>query len=67
MKKQKIMNKYEKFFNNISGWESTILAVIVLTWITPNLLTYFILKFGIILPMARGFKRIGKWFGRKNK
>lgn len=55
-----MISRYKKFFNNQGGLESTILAIIVLAWIAPILLTYFILKFGIIIP-------IGNLLGGRNK
>tara|TARA_R110001592_G_scaffold171425_1_gene409769 strand:+ start:608 stop:790 length:183 start_codon:yes stop_codon:yes gene_type:complete len=60
MEKEKMISRYKKFFNNQGGLESTILAIIVLAWIAPILLTYFILKFGIIIP-------IGNLLGGRNK
>tara|TARA_R110001632_G_scaffold105752_4_gene215290 strand:- start:12 stop:206 length:195 start_codon:yes stop_codon:yes gene_type:complete len=64
MKKQKnkkeMIEKCEKFFNSKIGWESTILAILILASLAPVLITYFILKFGIVRP-------IGNLLGGKNK
>jgi len=52
-KETEVISKYKKFFNSESGWESNLLAIVVLAWLTPILLTYFIIKFGILLPIGR--------------
>jgi len=59
-KKINTFKRFEKFFGSKSNWESTILVIIVLFWLTPIMVTYFILKFGIIIP-------IGNLLGGKKK
>tara|TARA_R110001606_G_C15006881_1_gene607918 strand:- start:81 stop:263 length:183 start_codon:yes stop_codon:yes gene_type:complete len=55
MEKKDIKAGFKTVFNKDAGFEANALSIIIIMWLSPILLAYFILKFGIVNPIKSLF------------